>query len=99
MITVNFTTDKGSVAVKTRAMCKDQVMCKMETALATQFEGVIENAKGGYSVPIAIDRRTGDTIYAHIAVTISTADPMEKKSSGEKKSKTVEVETFDLFTN
>ena len=98
MITVNFTNEKGSVAVKVRAMCKDQVMAKLEKGLMSQFEDVGENAKGGYSIPIATDRRTGETVYAHIAVTISTSDPNEKKTkSGGKATKTPE-ENFDLFT-
>ena len=98
---INFTNEKGNVSAKVRGMVSAQVMGQIMTALGANpnLAEVVHNVNGGLSIPVAKDHRTGETIYAHLAMTISTADPTVKVERKKKTTKVVEetpiVNLFD----
>lgn len=92
-IVVKFYNENGNVSVKARDGIRSQVMSKMNDILSANLDGVVKNANGGYSVPIAIDEKTNAPIYAVIDVSISTVDPMAKKERKKSSSKAQSTET------
>lgn len=98
MKTINFTNSNGNVAAKVRDGIRVQVLDKALETISAAFEDASKNANGGISFPIAIDDKSGETIYAHLDLTISMRDPSEKierkKSTAKPKTETVVVPTL-----
>ena len=92
MQAIRFFNEKGNVSVSTRNEVRTQALAKLVCSLTSDecFESVESNANGGLSIPVAIDKGTGATIYANIELTISTKDPSvrTKKKAGKPKAKT-----------
>ena len=103
MKTISFINEKGNVNATMRGIVREQVKVQLETALLEYFDEVSENEIGGYSLPIAKDRRTGETVYAHIDFAISNKEKVKPAKKGEsattKKAKTEDIEIPDLFGN
>ena len=100
MKTISFINEKGNVNANMRKIVREQTAVQLETALAEYFDEVEENEVGGYSIPIATDRSTGDTVYVHIDFAISHKEkvkPAKKGKGADKKAKTAEIEIPDLF--
>ena len=98
MVSVKWLNEKGNVAVKVRDGVRAQVKGKAFAILAEQFEGAVENANGGISVPVAVDEVSGETIYAHFDLTVSTKSPDSKTERKKTKAATTEeVSVPDLF--
>jgi hypothetical protein len=100
MKSVKYLNENGNVSSKVRDAVRAQVGAKLETALVNAFEDVTPNVNGGYAVPVAVDEKSGDTIYATVNFTLSMKNPTEKveRKKGEKKTAaTAEVEVPDLF--
>ena len=91
MVAVKWTNEKGNVAVKVRDGVRAQVKEKALAALADAFEGAVENANGGISFPVATDTVSGDTIYAHFEMIVSTKTP-DTKTERKKKAKATPAE-------
>ena len=90
--------EKGNVSVKVRDSVRSQVDGKLAELIAENFDGVVTNANGGYSIPVAVDEASGKTIYATISFVINTADPSEKAvRKTAKKAVAEEPEVPDLF--
>ena len=96
--TIKWYNDKGNVLVQARDQVRKQSRTAVLTCLADNFEGVVENADGGVSIPVA-QTENGETIYAHFVMTISTKSPTEKtvKKSAKKKTAATPIEVPDLF--
>ncbi len=94
---VEFLNEKGNPVAKVRNAMKANVEDKLQAVLGEVFEGTVKNADTGFSVPVAVDEKTGITIYARVDFTISTKDPAEKKESKPKEKKDVEVVEVNLF--
>jgi hypothetical protein len=99
MTTIQFTNEKGNVSAKARKHIKDSVIAKIAQAFeAAGLESVV-NADGGLSIAVAQDAGTGNTIFTHLAFTVSDRDPSIKtaKSKTKAKPKTEDVELPDIF--
>ena len=74
-----FYNEKGNVSAKVRNSIKDQAIARMLYALQNDemLTGSVKNADGGISVPVCTNER-GETVYALMAITISTKDPAVK---------------------
>lgn len=98
MKTINFTNSNGNVAVKVRDGIRAQVLAKALEVLGASFDGTDKNANGGISFPIAIDGKSGETVYAHLDLTVSMRDPSvkieRKKSTAKPKAEEVVVPTL-----
>lgn len=90
---INWVNEKGNVSAKVRKAVADQTTEKIKSVLSadTAFADLCDNVNGGISIPVA-ETKDGETIYAHLTMTISTADPSVKK---EKKPKQKKAETKD----
>lgn len=100
MKTVKYLNENGNVSSKVRDGVRAQVSAKVEEALVNAFEDVVPNVNGGYAIPVAVDEKSGDTVYATVNFTLSLKNPAEKveRKKGEKKSApAAEVEIPDLF--
>ncbi len=100
MSVISFTNEKGNVSAKVRSMVATQVMGQVVSALGSNpnLAEVVTNVNGGLSIPVAKDHLTGNTVYAHLALTISTADPtvkVERKKSAKVAEPTPTVNLFD----
>lgn len=98
MKTINFTNSNGNVAVKVRDGIRVQVLDKALDAISAAFENASKNANGGISFPIATDGKSGETIYAHLDLTVSMRDPSvkieRKRGAAKPKTETVVVPTL-----
>ena len=97
MVTLKMYNEKGNVSVKVRDMVRKQVNEKLENALSKEFNGIVPNANGGYSVPLAIDEISGETIYANIEFTINKKDPSVKAERKKTEKKVVAEESVSIF--
>lgn len=98
MKVISFVNEKGNVNATMRKIVREQVQEQLEEVLTQGFDEVSANAVGGYSLPIATDRRSGDTIYVHVDFTISNKEKVKsaKKTDG-KTAKKDEIEVPNLF--
>lgn len=98
MTNIKFTNEKGNVSVKARKHIKDSVIARITKTFEEGGLESIANADGGLSIAVATDEATGDTVYAHLAFTISTHDPMVQTAKSKKHSSAaVEVAMPDIF--
>lgn len=90
---INWVNEKGNVSAKVRKAVADQTAEKIKSVLGADaaFADLCDNVNGGISIPVA-ETKDGETIYAHLTMTVSTADPSVKK---EKKQKPKKAETKD----
>lgn len=91
---MSFINEKGNVSAKVRNSLKKQVEDKLKNLAKDGGLAVEDNVNGGFSIPVGIDKSTNDTIYAHIALTVSVADPAVKVEKGSK-SKVVKDDAAD----
>ena len=91
---MSFINEKGNVSAKVRNSLKKQVEDKLKNLAKDGGLAVEDNVNGGFSIPVGIDKSTNDTIYAHVALTVSMADPAVKVEKGSK-SKTVKDDTAE----
>lgn len=98
---ISFTNEKGNVSVETRNKVRKMVDGKIFNALANTdgLESVVLNGAGGFSIPVATDIRTGETVYVNIATTYSCSQASKKAKSTKKKVAKAEVVVPDLFGN
>ena len=76
---INWLNEKGNVSAKVRKAVADQTTAKLKSVLDNSvLSEYAENVNGGLDIHIA-DTLAGEPIYAHIAMTITTADPYAKK--------------------
>lgn len=94
---ISFTNEKGNVAVNIRNGIRKQVEAELSNCLSSNFDTVLENEVGGFSIPIAEDRITGDPIYIHVDFAVSNKEKVKAKKASGKAKKTTEVELPDLF--
>ena len=87
---VNWVNEKGNVSAKVRKAVADQTADKIKSVLGADaaFADLCDNVNGGISIPVA-ETKSGETIYAHLTMTISTADPPIKKEKKQKQRKGV----------
>lgn len=98
MVSVQFTNEKGNVSAKARKHIKDSVIAKITSAFESAGLDSVVNADGGLSIAVAENATTGEVIFAHIDLTVSTRDPGQKTAKSKKKTKVVEeVALPDLF--
>ena len=103
MKTIDFINEKGNVNATIRAIVRKQVQEQWEETLIGGFDEGKENAIGGYSIPIAVDRRSGDEVLLHIDFAISNKEkvkPAKKSKAGAdtaKKTVKDEPEVPNLF--
>lgn len=97
MVTLKMFNEKGNVSVKVREMVRKQVADKLEKALSSEFNGTVPNANGGYSIPLAVDEISGETIYANVEFTVSKKDPSVKAERKKAEKKVVAEETVSIF--
>ena len=91
---MSFINEKGNVSAKVRNSLKKQVEDKLKNLAKDGGLAVEDNVNGGFSIPVGIDKSTNDTIYAHVALTVSVADPAVKvEKSG--RSKAAKEETVE----
>lgn len=86
-----FYNEKGNVSAKVRNSIKDQAIARVLYTLQNDemLAGSVKNADGGISVPVCTNER-GETVYALMAITISTKDPAVKTEHKKAAKKTVE---------
>jgi hypothetical protein len=98
---ISFTNEKGNVSVETRNKVRKMVDGKIFKALADTdgLETITLNGAGGFSIPVAKDIRTGETVYVNIATTYSCTPTEKKAKSTKKKTAKAEVVVPDLFGN
>ena len=98
MKTISIYNEKGNVSSTVRSQIKTQVMGRALSVLADAFgEGVVMNATGGISVPVAQDIG-GETVYARFDMTITTQTPDHKPAKAKSKAEPKEpVVLVDLF--
>ena len=82
MKTISFLNEKNQPKQKVRSEVRSQV----EQYLIDKAE-LVKGPNGLY-MPVAIDETSGDTIYANVTFSISTADPTVKKEKKVKSAKT-----------
>lgn len=76
---INWLNEKGNVSAKVRKAVSDQTTAKLKSVLdSSVLSEYAENVNGGIDIHIA-DTMAGEPIYAHLALTITTADPYAKK--------------------
>ena len=76
---INWLNEKGNVSAKVRKAVADQTTAKLKSVLdSSALNEYVENVNGGLDIHIA-DTLAGEPIYAHIAMTITTASPYDKK--------------------
>jgi len=102
MKTVKYLNEKGNVSGKVRDGVRAQMNAKLAAMLTEQFDDVVPNANGGYAVPVAVDEKSGDTLYATVNFTLSLKDPAakverKKADKGDRAEKPAEEELPDLF--
>lgn len=99
MTVIKFYNENGNVSVKVRDGIRPQVLNKVFSAVQEEFPEAVQNANGGISVPVAIDEKTNEVVYAHFEMTISTKDPMVKteRKKSTKKEKAAEVVIPNIF--
>lgn len=92
--TISFINEKDNVSVKIRNGIKPQILDKVLAALNEADLSAEKNANGGISFPVAIDKKTNETVYAHLDLTLNITDPMIKRErkKSEKKVEAVEDE-------
>jgi DNA-binding IscR family transcriptional regulator len=92
--TISFINEKDNVSVKIRNGIKPQILDKVLAALNEADLSAEKNANGGISFPVAIDKKTNETVYAHLDLTLNITDPMIKRErkKAEKKAEAVEDE-------
>lgn len=78
MKTLKWLNEKGNVSVKVRDGVRAQINAKLSAILSENFEDVVPNANGGFSIPVATDSGSGKPIYATVNFTLNMADPAEK---------------------
>lgn len=89
---INWLNEKGNVSAKVRKAVADQTTAKLKSVLdSSVLSEYAENVNGGLDIHIA-DTLAGEPIYAHISMTITTADPYVKKV---KKAKAEKPKTDD----
>lgn len=92
--TISFINEKDNVSVKIRNGIKPQILDKVLAALNEADLSAEKNANSGISFPVAIDKKTNETVYAHLDLTLNITDPMIKRErkKSEKKVEAVEDE-------
>ena len=101
MVNVRFFNENGNVAVKTRENLRKQVIAKVVEVLAdAELNEVKVNANGGVSFAIASDTVKGETVWAHLDLTVSTKSPdvkteRKRKAKAEAKAEDVVPSIFD----
>lgn len=78
---IDFTNEKGNVSVTVRKGIREQAKEKLEEVLSHSFDEVSENEVGGFSIPIAEDRATGDIIYIHVDFSVSNKEKTKSKKT------------------
>ena len=98
MKTIQFTNEKGNVSVQARNQVRGMVSAQILSTLESNphFEGVFVNDNGGYSIPVALTT-TGETIYAHLDLTISTNQVSKQVRKPKAKAPTTAVAVPNLF--
>lgn len=87
MKSLKWLNENNNVSVKMRDSVRTQILAKLGKALNGEFDSVVKNANGGFSVAIAVDEKSGETIYANFDFTVNMKDPSEKieRKKGTKK--------------
>lgn len=97
--TITFYNEKGNVSANARNAIKEQAKARTLYALAQDemLNTARANADGGISVPLCVTEK-GETVYAHLALTISTKSPdvkTTKKTAKKAEPTTPDVDLFD----
>lgn len=92
--TIAIYNEKGNVSANARNAIKEQAKARLLYALSQDemLNTARTNADGGISIPLCVTEK-GETVYAHLALTISTKSPDVK--TAKKTAKKAETATFD----
>lgn len=83
----SLTNDNGNVKVSVRNELRKSAVKGIQGMMSAQFGEIIVATDGGVSVPMGVDRVTGDIIYAHFTVTVNMKEPEPQKEPAKSKSK------------
>lgn len=94
---LEFTNEKGNVKVSTRNKLRNTILEQLRSPFAMCGD-IVHNVNGGFSIPLGVDALSGDTVWAHVELTINAKDPTIDKWTGRKIAATP-IEVPNLFEN
>lgn len=96
---LSFKNEKGNVIPQVRTAITEQAMPLIRAALVEKFgeDRVFDNAEGGcFSIAVATDSATRETIFVRLEKTISTKQPDWKPAPKNKAAKSTKKDEVEM---